>query len=365
MQYRTLPHGGEKIGVIGLGLGTIHEQPPDVVEAVFRYALEHGINLFDLCAGHIDVFRIFGKVIAGRRKNVLTQMHFGAVYGEDDKYANTQGLDEIKRSFDRVLSETGTDYTDMGFFHCVDEDSHFDHIMKNGVFDYVLSMKAAGAVRHVGFSSHNPSVACRFLETGVIDLCMFSINPAYDYQKGDFAVGASGDRARFYRMCEREGVGISVMKPFCAGQLLDEKTSPIGIALRRNQCLQYALERPAVLSCVPGVRSVADVQELLTFFDASPEETSYTALGNVTPRDVEGNCIYCNHCQPCPAGIDIGLVNKYYDLAQVGDTLAKDHYQQLQIRADSCIQCGSCNAKCPFHVKQTDRMNEIRQYFSV
>ena len=29
-----------------------------------------------------------------------------------------------------------------------------------------------------------------------------------------------------------------------------------------------------------------------------------------------GNCVYCNHCQPCPAGLNVGLINKYYDLAQ-------------------------------------------------
>ena len=29
-----------------------------------------------------------------------------------------------------------------------------------------------------------------------------------------------------------------------------------------------------------------------------------------------------------PAGIDIGLVNKYYDLSRLGDTLAKEHYKR-------------------------------------
>ena len=46
-----------------------------------------------------------------------------------------------------------------------------------------------------------------------------SINPAYDYGHGEFANGGVDERAAIYRRCERDGVGISVMKPFSGGQL--------------------------------------------------------------------------------------------------------------------------------------------------
>ena len=64
------------------------------------------------------------------------------------------------------------------------------------------------------------------------------------------------------------------------------------------------------------------------------------------------------------AGLDVGLINKYYDLAQAGDELAKNHYANLAKKAGDCIQCGHCDHRCPFHVVQTNRMNEIRAYFS-
>ena len=59
-----------------------------------------------------------------------------------------------------------------------------------------------------------------------------------------------------YRRCETEGVGISVMKAFSGGQLLDAKTSPFGRALTEYQCIQYALDKPGVLTILPGVRSM-------------------------------------------------------------------------------------------------------------
>ena len=71
-----------------------------------------------------------------------------------------------------------------------------------------------------------------------------------------------------------------------------------------------------------------------------------------------------SHCKPCPAGLDVGLINKYYDLAKAGDALARSHYENLELKADSCIGCGHCNSRCPFRVNQTERMNLIKEYFN-
>ena len=68
------------------------------------------------------------------------------------------------------------------------------------------------------------------------------------------------------------------------------------------------------------------------------------------------------HCKPCPMGIDVGLVNKYYDLAVSGDELAREHYRSLEKSASDCIRCGHCDARCPFGVRQSRRMAEIQAY---
>ncbi len=364
MEYRTLPHGGERFSVMGLGLGSISEITDATMEEVFEYAAAHGINYFDLVGGTLDVFRAFGRVFRTQRDKVHTQMHFGGIYDNDEKYGMSRDLPAIQRTFDRLLEETGLGYTDMGYFHCVGREADFEQIMQGGLFDYVCRMKEQGLVHHIGFSSHSPVVANRFLDTGVIDMCMFSINPAYDYSKGAYGYGQVDERQRFYQRCQQMGVGIAVMKPFCAGQLLDAQRSPLGVALTREQCLQYALDRPGVLVCLPGVRGLQDVKDALTFFDAPPEARDYSILGSVTPEDAYGRCVYCNHCQPCPMGIDVGLVNKYYDLARMGDELARRHYEKLTRKADACVGCGHCERQCPFQVKQVSRMAEINEYFS-
>ena len=194
-------------------------------------------------------------------------------------------------------------------------------------------------------------------------MLMFSVNPAYDYQQGEYAFGGVDERAAVYARCEKDGVGISVMKPFSGGQLLDAKTSPFGVALTPFQCIRYALDKPGVLTVLPGAANAKEIETLLSYYDKTPEELDYSVIGSYSPRDAVGKCVYCNHCKPCPVGLEIGLINKYYDLARVGDALAAEHYRSLEKNAADCVSCGHCDARCPFGVKQSERMREIRAYF--
>ncbi len=362
MEYRVLPHGGEKISVIGLGAGSLSGTEKEMTAAV-ETAIENGINYFDLAPSVVEPWYAYANAFAGCRGRIVTQMHFGAVY-KGGKYGWTRDLDEIKRQIAWELDLLKTDYTDMGFIHCVDDTEDLDEVMEGGLWEYMKSLKAAGTIRHLGFSSHNPDIARRILATGLIDLFMFSINPAYDYRKGTYAIGEVAERAALYRDCERMGVGISVMKPFAGGQLLDAKTSLFKRPLTHIQCFQYALDRPAVMTVLPGVRNMADLKTVLRYAEATPEEKDYSVIGEFTPQDATGICVYCNHCQPCPMGLNVGLINKYYDLVLAGDEMAKSHYQKLPVRADACVQCGHCESRCPFHVKQEARMQEISGYFA-
>ena len=178
----------------------------------------------------------------------------------------------------------------------------------------------------MGFSSHTPKVAHKLLDEGVMDMMMFSINPAYDLECGD-----------------EYGLGTR--------------------ALTKNQCIRYCLDRPAVLAVVPGVRNLEDLNELLKFPESTPVQQDYSEISEYTPESAVGSCVYCNHCLPCPAGIDIGLVNKYYDLSLAGDKMAAGHYEKLAVKADACLGCGHCDRRCPFKVKQREKMQEIARYF--
>lgn len=63
-------------------------------------------------------------------------------------------------------------------------------------------------------------------------------------------------RQKLYELCQANGVGITVMKAFGGGDLLDAELSPAGKALTVNQCIHYALTRPAVSTALAGAHGV-------------------------------------------------------------------------------------------------------------
>lgn len=364
MQYRKLPRGNESISVIGFGGSGIHQAGEKEGAATIARALEHGINYFDMAMSEACAFSYYRPALSGMRDKVYLQVHFGADYSSG-KYGWTTNPEAIARGVSWVLEQLGTDYIDFGMVHCIDELSDLQQYCEGGALDYIQTLKKQGVVRHIGLSSHTPAVVHAMLDTGLIDVVMFSINPAYDYQKGSYGIGSVEDRLALYQRCEKEQVGITVMKPFGGGQLLDSALSPFGQALTKTQCIQYALDTLGVLNVLPGFRGLDDLNEVLPYLTATPEERDYSVIGTFTPAQAQGRCVYCSHCHPCPAGLDIATINKYYDLAKIGDELAADHYRHLERHASDCVQCGHCNRRCPFHVDQMARMNEIAAYFGI
>lgn len=368
MEYRSWPRGKMKVSTIGIGASNLRTTKKNACNMI-DYGIEQGVNLVDFVFTQEEQFEILCNAIQGKRDKLYLQMHFGMIFSKNGQYRRSRDMAEVDHGFRSQLKRIGTDYADIGFIHCVDEQDDFDTVFSSGGFEYALRLREQGIIRHLGFASHNVEIARQFIETGEIDLFMFSINPAYDIDPArhnplgveiatEHSVSFAKERERLYRECEKRGIGINVMKPLGAGQLLDARTSPFEKALTVPQCLQYALDRPAVLSCLVGAKNTAELKEALEYYSTSPTQRDYSFIADLQHKEMMGRCVYCNHCLPCPSDINIGLVGKYLDLALAGDELAKKHYHSLQKNASDCICCGACEKNCPFRVNVMERMEK-------
>ena len=362
VEYRQIPHSGEKISTIAIGASSLHESSAKNIQRMIAYAAEHGINLMDTVMSNFGPAEAIAAGLKGRRDKMLTQMHIG-VYYPNEIYPRTRDMNQVRNGFEQQLKGFDTDYSDIGMIHYVDTAEDFQAVMDNGLLDYAQKLKKDGTIRYIGFSSHSVDISKKFLETDLIDIFMFSLNPAYDFVPENGVLKLAADRKSLYEEAQKRGAVITVMKAYGGGRLLSDSSSPFGKAMTTAQCIQYALDRPAVVSCIPGVRNMSDINAALAFYNTSHEERDYSAIFTANKQDMEGVCIYCDHCQPCPYGIDIAAVNKYYDLAKSGDSLAKDHYFKLDRTARDCARCGECEPRCPFHVNIEDRLQEINNYF--
>lgn len=310
----------------------------------------------------------------------MIQGHLGSTW-QNGQYTRTRELGKVKEAFDDLLLRLGTDYVDLGMIHFVDETAEFERIMDGEFIEYVRSLKEKGTIRHIGMSTHNPDVAKAAALSGEIEMLLFSVNPAFDllpatedmeqYFADSYDEGLKGiapEREELYKLCEERGVGITVMKGYAGGRLFSAETSPFGVALTPVQCLHYALTRPAVASVMAGYDTPKHVEEAVAYETATMEEKDYASILAGAPRHAySGQCTYCGHCAPCPAKIDIAMVNKLYDLAvmqeQVPPTV-RAHYEALSANARDCTSCRACEKRCPFGVAVAERMGKARELFA-
>lgn len=380
MKYRKIGNTGMSAGIVGLGTEYLDNKPYKVVEETIHAALDNEINMIDLFMPGDEVRTNIGKALGKNRDKVYIQGHIGSVDIEQ-QYDITRDLATCKRYFENLLRCLGTDYIDFGMLCFIDSDEAVTDIFQNGIVDYALELKEKGIIRAIGASAHNPLSARKLVEKGVLDLLMFSINPAFDMTPGATDVLSvfddnfhkqeyeriDPDRAVLYKLCEQKGIAITVMKTLGGGKLLSSEHSPYGTAMTVPQCIHYALTRPAVVSTLVGCQSRRQVEEAVRYLHLSDEERDYTTIIRNYQGDFRGSCVYCNHCQPCSENIDIAMVNKYLDIALL-DTAnippsIKQHYSLLSAHGADCIACGSCEDKCPFSVPVIKNMERAVALF--
>ena len=380
MKYRTLGRTGLKVSEIGLGGEWFNGLTAEESTAIVDAAQEHGINYIDIFMPQAPTRDNLGIALQGRRDQFIIQGHLCTIY-EDGQYTRTRDIEKTKRSFADLLERLHTDYIDVGMIHYVDSEEDFQTVFEGPVLEYAKELKAKGVIRHIGMSSHNPAVARMAVETGLVDVLMFSVNPCYDLQPAGDDVDAlwaeesyagtlhniDPDRERLYELCERSGVGIDVMKVYGGGDLLSEENSPFGKAMTPVQCIEYALTRPGVASVMVGCRTQDEIRAALDWCGASPAERDYaSAMAGMERFTWEGHCMYCGHCAPCTAGIDIAAVNKFHNLAvaqgEIPETV-REHYAALTHHASECIGCGACETRCPFGVEIVASMRRAAERF--
>ena len=372
MNYKRLGKTGMMVSEIGFGGEWLERHDAEECRAALDRAEALGINILDCWMSEPKVRSNIGAAIRGKRERWIIQGHIGSTW-QDGQYVRTRDEEQCRIAFEDLLTRLETDYIDLGMIHYVDEVSDWNAIMGGPYLDYVKSLRASGAIRHIGLSTHNPIVAKMAAESGVVEMMLFSINPAFDlmppteeiddYFK-DYAEGLSGidpARSALYKLCEQLDVGLTVMKPFAGGRLFDAQRSPFGVALTPVQCIHYCLTRPAVAAVLCGYDTPEQVEQAVAYETASEAERDYASVLAGAPHHAYGGgeCTYCGHCRPCPMEIDIAMVNKLYDLAVMQPEVpasVREHYRALRHHAGECVGCRGCESRCPFGVKVADRM---------
>jgi len=366
MQYKKLGNTGLDVSVIGLGTEYLLSQNRDTVISVINKAIDFGLNYFDIVFNITNFLDNISAGIKDKREKIILTGHLGS--GEKNrKYYKTYNVKECEKIFKKLLSKLNTDYIDIANLHNVRNEKQYKKVISSGgLLELALRLKEEGLVRFIGISTHDVSIAKNVAKTGIIDVIMIQVNIANNAMPG---------RSEMLAMCEKEGIGIVAMKVFAGGKLL-QRNRTVNIAAWRTggmrlkkkispsitpiKCISYTLSQVGVCTVVPGVKNVDELNDSLAYLNATDEEKDFSELLANFNEYITGECVYCNHCLPCPSDIDIGQMIRLFEVAKQGFTKEiQNEYNKLPARASDCNECGVCMERCPFEVDVISKMKQI------
>lgn len=376
MTFRQLGSTDLQVSEISIGCSAFGKMDTAQSRAFMDIAIDSGVNYIDIYDANPVVRDNIGYALQGRRDKMIIQGHIGC-WWNGESYERTRDVEQCKKGFEDLLARLGTDHIEVGMIHIVDNPAEWDTIVNSPYIEYVKQLKAEGKIQHIGLSSHNAGAALKAAKSGLVEVIMFSLNPAFDRLSSDVSAwdpeadkkmlpGIDPVRVELYNYCAQHGIAITAMKAFGSGggMLLDAQRSPLHVALTVNQCLAYALAKPCVATAICGANTPDELLADLAYLHAADADKDYNAVLSAQAQPAaSGDCTYCNHCAPCPKGIQIATVNELLDKALAAQNDGKPvpadvqaAYDKLEHHASECVSCGACVERCPFQVDVPARM---------
>lgn len=337
-------------------------------QAMVDYAMEHGVNYYDTAWGYHN----------GQSELVMGEAL--KKYPRDSFYLATKfpgydlsNMDKVQEIFEKQLEKCQVEYFDFYLFHNVCEmniDAYLDP--KYGIYDYLMSQKKAGRIRHLGFSAHGSyDVMKRFLEAYGKDMefCQIQLN----YLDWSF----QDAKAKMELLAEYH-LPVWVMEPLRGGRLakLTEEEEAKLRALRPDETVpawafRFLQSLPQVTVTLSGMSNMEQMQQnIQTFEEDKPlNQTEMDALLSMADEMVKKivlPCTACHYCvSHCPQGLDIPELLSLYNehcFTQGGfiAPMALSAVPQEKLPS-ACIGCRSCEAVCPQQIKISEAMADFAQ----
>ena len=377
MKYRVLGRTGVEISEIGMGLEHLISHEQSIINATLKTAIDGGVNYLDCHPGHdykedeIDYagYEKLGKAICGVRDKLC--ISYIAV-------CSARKICDAQPRFESYLKALNTDHTDVFMIQFCDKMTEYDEITgEAGLLEYAKKLSAEGKIRYTGISTHSSAVARKAIYSGDFDVIMYPVNPAFDvvideeqYKTDDLGTlwDAANDynsdsakssklvRKDIYTECLNNNIGLIAMKPFGGGFIFgiegNAGFTPLNL-------ISYVLTQSGVSTVVPGCQNPQQIKEILTYYTCRKDALDFSKAVLNSRWSIKGNCQYCNHCLPCPSGINIGNINR------IIDNKTASEYNSLAIKASACVKCGVCDERCPFDVAVTERMDLAVKMFEI
>jgi len=334
---QTTPLGKTGITVKKLGFGAMYltRISPEDSDRLLNRALDLGINYFDTASAYMDSEEKLGRVLAQRRAECIITSR---------SVSWRVSLEEFKKDFEQSFKRLQTDVINFYGFHSVNQPHELEMALK-GPLGFLQEARAAGRIRHLAITGHNPVTLTEALKTGAFEMVMFPFNVIEREALQTLITTAN-----------QLGVATSIMKPL-AGGVIESK------ALALRFFLNHSVD-----VITPGMMSLKELEENFRVINEG-RPLSLEELGKLEEEVRELGkefCRRCSYCMPCEHGIMIPFVHMLH-MKCYGKEMNDDVVYTLQLakrmlpQLETCDACGKCMEKCPYHLPTSQRVQELRE----
>lgn len=375
MMYRRFGKFSWKVSALGFGAmrlptsdGKPMSEKVDETESIrmVRSAIDRGVNYVDTAYpyhnGNSEI--VLGKALKDG-------------YRERIKLATKSPVWMIKKAkdfdtfLDQQIKRLQVDQIDFYLLHGLDKRRWDDVVLKLDLLKRAEAAIQDGRIKHLGFSFHDDFDAFKEMVDGYDRWALCQIQ--YNYMDTKNQAGTKG-----LKYAASKGLAIVIMEPLLGGRLANppepirailekgsKKRSPVDLAL------QWVWNQPEVSVVLSGMSTMSQLDDNIGFANRSgPGRMNEKDLGLIEKirkgyaQMLPISCTKCGYCMPCPNGVDIPRNLEVYNNGCIHDDLrtARNTYQRFmneKERASACIQCGTCEEKCPQKIPISEWMSKV------
>ncbi len=357
---------GLKVSQLGFGAmrlpmtGPDKDAKVDLDKAVplIHHAFESGINYIDSAVFYCnhDSQRAVGEALKGWRDRVIVSTK-NDYKGTDEKRWHKNLEDSL-----RLLQ---VDCIDLYNIHGISWQV-YEEAVEPAIAKWLIRARDQGLIRHIGASCHDkPANMIRLIDTGMFEAFTVQYNLLdRAYEK---AIAHAGTK----------GVGIAVMGPLAGGRVI-ASAEVFGTILPHlahvpEVALRFVLANPDVSLALSGMEKCSEIDQNARVADEptalSPEDYARIDAHLKKLRAMADLCCTgCGYCMPCPQNVRISRIFNLYNLARVYKNwtgarrgyagILRDKWDPQAKQADSCNECGTCEAKCPQNIAIRKQLKE-------
>ena len=357
MRKRILGMTGLEVSIIGFGSIKLPGVQRDEAVKIVNRALDLGINYIDTARNYRDSEEKIGLVLKDRRDECFIA-------------TKTTGRDagSLMRDLETSLRNLQTDKIDVYQLHTVSDGDTYKQVMASGgALDGAKKAKAQGKIDHIGITIHRDLETMKAaIRSGEFETIMLAYSP----------LDQEGVGEEILPMAKERNMGVIIMKPLSGGLLClpEHERKKLERDPIATGSIKFVAFNENVTLAIPGMQRMLEVEEnapIGNMPNMSAEEAAelIKAIGDIRGQYRYGQvCLRCGYCQPCPQDVVIPTIFHALDMYRnyPGNLkyLGSELYENLEVKADSCVECRECVEKCPAGLDIPELLKEAVEVFA-